>query len=64
MYCLEKLNSRQLYNMQLILKVEKPSAQTYSEKIFNPNLGGLFRGSFWGGGGGKITPLPPPSKTR
>ena len=26
---------------------------------FNPNLGGLFRGSFWGGGGGggcKITP--------
>ena len=28
-YCLEKLNSRELYNMQLILKVEKPTAQTY-----------------------------------
>ena len=25
----------------------------------NPNLGGLFRGSLWGeGGGGKITPTP------
>ena len=28
-YCLEKLNSRKLYHMQLILKVEKPTAQTY-----------------------------------
>ena len=27
--------------------------------LFNHNLGGLFRGLFWGGGGegGKITPL-------
>ena len=25
---------------------------------FNPNLGGLFRGSFWGGGGG-VVKLPP-----
>ena len=38
-YCLEKLNSRELYNMQLILKVEKPTAQIYFEKIFqNPKL--------------------------
>ena len=33
-YCLEKLNSRELYNMQLILKVEKTTAQTYFEKNF------------------------------
>ena len=25
----------------------------------NPNLGGLFRGLFWGGGGGEFTPPPP-----
>ena len=31
-YCLEKLNSRGLYNMQLLLNVEKPTAQTYFEK--------------------------------
>ena len=31
-YCLENLNSKELYNMQLILKVEKPTAQTYFEK--------------------------------
>ena len=38
-YCLEKLNSRELYNMQLILQVEKPTAQTYFKKIFqNPEL--------------------------
>ena len=38
-YCLEKLNSRELYNMQLILKVEKPTFQTYFEKKFqNPEL--------------------------
>ena len=38
-YCLGKLNSRELYNMQLILKVEKPTAQTYFEKTFqNPDL--------------------------
>ena len=33
-YCLEKLNRRELYNMQLILKVEKPTAQTYFDKNF------------------------------
>ena len=33
-YCLEKLNSRELYNIQLILNVEKPTAQTYFEKKF------------------------------
>ena len=32
--CLEKLNSRQLYNMQLILNVEKPTAQNYFQKNF------------------------------
>ena len=38
-YCLENLNNRELYNMQLRLKVEKPSAQTYFEKTFeNPEL--------------------------
>ena len=38
-YCLEKLNSRELFNMQLILKVEKPTAQTYFAKKFqNPEL--------------------------
>ena len=33
-YCLEKLNSRKLYNIQLILNVEKPTAKTYFEKNF------------------------------
>ena len=38
-FCLEKLISRQLYNMQLILNVEKPTAQTYFQKKFqNPEL--------------------------
>ena len=38
-YCLEKLNSRELYNTQLILNVEKPTIQTYFEKkIQNPEL--------------------------
>ena len=32
-YCLEKLNSRGLYNMQLLLNVEKPTAQTYFLKV-------------------------------
>ena len=36
-YCLEKLHSRELYNMQLVLSVEKPTAQTCFEKNF-PNL--------------------------
>ena len=31
-HCVEKLNSRELYNMQLILNVEKSTAQTYFEK--------------------------------
>ena len=33
-YCLKKLNSGELYTMQLILKVEKSTAQTYFEKNF------------------------------
>ena len=33
-YCLGKLNSRELLNMQLTLKVEKPTAQTHFEKNF------------------------------
>ena len=36
-YCLENLHSRELYNMQLVLKVEKPTAQTCFDKNF-PNL--------------------------
>ena len=35
-YCLEKLNSRELYNMQHILKVEKP--KNYSSKIFREKI--------------------------
>ena len=36
---LEKLNGRELYNIQLILNVEKPTAQTYFENKFqNPEL--------------------------
>ena len=38
-YYLEKLNSREIYNMQLTLNVEKSTAQTYFEKKFqNPEL--------------------------
>ena len=38
-YCSENLNNRELYNMQLILKVERPTAQTYFEKKNqNPEL--------------------------
>ena len=33
-YCLEKLNSSELHNMQFLLKVEKPNSQTYFEKSF------------------------------
>ena len=33
-YCLEKLNNGELYNMQLIFNVRKPTAQTYFEKKF------------------------------
>ena len=37
--CLKKLNSRELYNAQLILNVEKPTTKTYFEKRFqNPEL--------------------------
>ena len=32
---------------------------SFWRNFFNPDLGGLFRGSFGGGGGGKITYLPP-----
>ena len=39
-YCLEKLNRRDLYNKQLILKVGKPAAQTHFKKNFqNLELG-------------------------
>ena len=41
-YCLEKLNSRVLYNMQNILKVEKPinySSKIFPEKISKPWIG-------------------------
>ena len=31
-YCLEKLNSRELHKMQLILEVKKPTAEAYFEK--------------------------------
>ena len=31
--------------------------------LINPNLGGLFRGSFWGGGEVKLQPPSPLSKT-
>ena len=39
----------------------KKASSFSNEIMFNPNLGGLFRGSFWDGGlgegeGGKITP--------
>ena len=33
-YCLEKQNSTELYNMQLLFNVEKPTARTYFEKKF------------------------------
>ena len=37
--CVEKINSTELYDMQLILKIEKPTTQTYFDKIFkNPEL--------------------------
>ena len=39
-YCLEKLNSREPYNMQLILNVEKPTTAQihFKEKLQNPGL--------------------------
>ena len=38
-YCLEKLKRRELYNMQLIFNIEKPTAETYFEKkIKKPEL--------------------------
>ena len=37
LYCLGKLKGREPYNIQLILSVEKPTAQTYFSKNFqNP----------------------------
>ena len=50
---------------QLLFVLEQESAVSKNFKrvrYFNPNLVGVFRGSFWGGGGGgggKITPPPP-----
>ena len=35
-YCLEKLNSSEIYNMQLMLKEEEPTAQTYFGKFGKP----------------------------
>ena len=40
-YCLERLNSTEIYNMQFILNVEKPTAETYFDKkiyIYIPYL--------------------------
>ena len=34
-YSLEKLNSRELYHMQLLLKHDKPTCQDYHEEKFN-----------------------------
>ena len=34
-YNLEKLNSRELYHMQLLLKYDKPTCQGYHEKKFD-----------------------------
>ena len=45
----------------LTLLLSSDNLFTGSEQLINPNLGGLFRISFWGGGKGKIAPL---SKTR
>ena len=50
---------------QLLFVLEQESAISKNFKrvrYFNPNLVGVFRGSFWGGGGGgggEITPPPP-----
>ena len=33
-YCLEKVSSRELYNRQLMLRAEKPTAEVYFEKNF------------------------------
>ena len=38
--------------------LKKRTTQLY--KFINSNLGGLFRGLFWGGGGGGWVKLPPP----
>ena len=34
-YNLEKLNSKELYHMQLLLKYDKPTCQSYHEKNFD-----------------------------
>ena len=34
-YDLEKLNSKELYHMQLLLKYDKPTCQSYHEKSFD-----------------------------
>ena len=36
--CLEKLNDRELYNMQLIIKVKKYISRTYIKKYFEENF--------------------------
>ena len=40
-YCLEKLNGRELYNIELLLKAEKPNAQKNFDK--NPELEWKYR---------------------
>ena len=53
--------------IRIFLSLKKKNLADTVENIFllNPNLGGLFRCSFWGGvGKGKITPPPFPSKFR
>ena len=34
-YNLEKLNSKEFYHMQLLLKYDKPTCQSHREEIFN-----------------------------
>ena len=52
-----------LWHWYWACKTQKPQKLMSWVVSFNPNLGGLFRGSFWGGRGRgvvKITPLPIP----
>ena len=38
-FCLTKLNSNELYKIQIIIKYKKPTSQSYFKKTFkNPNL--------------------------
>ena len=46
------LTSRNLDNYSWDNHEGNCSATSFLNLPFNPNLGGLFKGSFWGGGGG------------